>query len=58
MVQWLGPRVSTVGGMCLIPGQGTKTPQASKTGKFFFKIINKSQDSCFKKSRATVSDTN
>ena len=28
MVQWLGLRASTAGGMGSIPGWGTKTPQA------------------------------
>ena len=30
-VQWLGLRASTAGGPGLIPGQGTKIPQASHT---------------------------
>ena len=30
MVQWLGLRASTAGGTGLIPGWGTKTPQAEQ----------------------------
>ena len=33
VVQWLGLRSSTAGIMNLIPGQGTKIPQASKHGQ-------------------------
>ena len=32
-VQWLGLHASTVGGLGLIPGQGTKIPQAVQQGK-------------------------
>ena len=31
--QWLGFHISTVGSMALIPGRGTKTPQASGSKK-------------------------
>ena len=40
MVQWLGLHVSPAGDMGLIPGWGTKTPQAEQDGqKFFFKKV-------------------
>ena len=32
-VQWLGLHTSTAGGMGLIPGQGTKIPQAAQPKK-------------------------
>ena len=42
-VQWLGLRASTAGGLGLIPGWGTKIPQAGaqpKTKKKYTKNIN------------------
>ena len=33
VVQWLGLRASTAGGMSSIPGQGTKIPQAKRHGQ-------------------------
>ena len=33
MVQWLGLRASTAGGMGSIPGQGTKIPHAAQQSK-------------------------
>ena len=32
-VQWLGLRASTAGALGLIPGQGTKIPQATQRSK-------------------------
>ena len=33
VIQWLGLRASTSGGMGSIPGRGTKIPQATQRGK-------------------------
>ena len=35
-VKWLRLGAFTAGGMGLIPGQGTKIPQAWRCGQFFF----------------------
>ena len=32
-VQWLGFSASIAGGTCLIPGRGTKIPQATRSSK-------------------------
>ena len=45
MVQWLGLCTSTAGGMGLIPGQGTKIPQAmQRGGKLEWEKVGKSSE--------------